>query len=157
MGKGSNLDFSPPINPFWVEPMMKKARNGEASPEEATKYCTGRSHDDRVAFDNKMHAFIKRRLQRSGGNASGHALPFLWFLLSNYNHLKAIKLAILAIGFIICRVAYQICYTQLMAALADDPEAVVFPGTSLPSLALTVTTFSISCLTSAWLAYKVDQ
>jgi ABC-type multidrug transport system fused ATPase/permease subunit len=84
-------------------------------------------------------------------------MPFLWFLLRIFNVNQAIKLTLMSISFIIFRVGYQLCYTQLMAALAGDPTAVVFEGTPLPPLGLTIITFSITCIGSSYLAYRVDQ
>lgn len=136
---------------------MNTAREGDASAEEATKYYTERSHENKEAFDKELRAFVRRRVERSNGSASGHALPFLWFLLSKFNKSQTVELTLVAIGFIIFRVGYNFAFTQLMAALADDPSAVVIAGTPLPPLGVTIIAFVISCLGSSWLAYWVEQ
>ena len=154
---GSNFDFPAPLNPFWVHPIMKKARKNEASVREATKYYTGRSHEHRESFDRQLRTFIRHRLERSPESTSANALALLWFLLTKYNQRESLKIGLTALSLTIFRVGYLFCFTQVLAGLADNPAGVVFLGASLPPLALSVATFSLTCLISSWLAYRLDQ
>lgn len=157
VSKETSNDFTVPLNPFWVNPMMKKALTGEATVQEATKYYKERSLQQREDFDRDLHAFLHRRLKQYGRNSPRHAVAFLWYLMAKFNTKSSIYLMFLAFLYIIFRVGYQICYTQLMAVLSANPDALVFQGSSLPPVWLVIITFSITCVGSAWLANRVDQ
>ena len=144
------------LNPFWVNSLMGLAREGTLTAERASEQVEPPCQERLVAFDAQLQTFVSRRLKHSGGKVSGHATAFLGFLLLNFDPIHTLNLFMVSMLFIIARVGYQICFTNLMATLAADASALVFFST-LPSMALSVGLFCLTCLISSWLGYCASQ
>ena len=144
------------LNPFWVNSLMGLAREGTLTAEKASEYVEPPCQERLIAFDTELQAFVSRRLSDGGGKVSGHATAFLGFLLLKFDPIQSFYLFIVAMLFIIARVGYQICFTNLMAVLAADTSALVLFST-LPSMALSVGVFCLTSLSSSWLGCRLEQ
>ena len=147
------------LNPLWIAPLMGAARNGKLTAAMAVAHFKPPTTEERMSgFPDKLEAFVRRRSAATASKPKAtHGLPLIWFLLTRCNTRDTILTAAIAVLFIICRIASQITFSQLMAVFADDVEGLLFTsGGGMPSMAMSVATFCVSTVSSSWLQYQLD-
>ena len=146
------------LNPFWVGPMMKVARQGDLTVAKAAAHFQLPPTEETMAgFPEKLEAFVRRRTAAAAGKPKAtHGAALLWFLMSQCNFDRNIALWTLALLFLFFRIASQLSFSVLMAVFADDTTAFFVKGRGMPPTALVVAAFCVANAMSAWCGYQME-
>jgi hypothetical protein len=138
------------LNPFAVNPVMRRARAGQFKAEEAAASIEHPTNEEMVAHHNAICEFVACR------EAAGRPpapLSLLTFLVFSCNKWRSIRLVGVSLLFICFAIANQFAFAQLMAVLAANPNDLLFYDT-LPSMSSSVMFFCFSGLFRAYFSYQ---
>ena len=143
--------------PFWMFPVLCGIRRGDFTQAQLVAASTSlRPPTPELVegFPAKFQAFVVSHTKANikGGLRIPSYSRFLLFLFS-FNIAESLSCALLAVLFILSRLANQTMYTELMGLLLDQPPELF---STRPSMGLVATFFILAALLSSWFQNQLD-